>query len=240
MGQRGRSIFSVSCGNQDWKSLFCNLSVAPCSVYGHVEQAPHSDNPRGWKSNCLKVNRLNFTARIRCYLKKVAAAAGAASKLLPIEKSCHSCPGQYHKRKYKWSELEYHDLWKQIRYDDNLGPCFLYYKFSIEHYRFDPMIDVLIFKYLMPSSIFMFCIDRASDDFHFYVELLLQTWRRTLSSDQGNLIHLIMIKWVNRRTFEQVDDGLHNRPLRPVLVVRRVENRAGDSFVMICRVNFSH
>ena len=120
------------------------------------------------------------------------------------------------------------------------GTQFLYYKFSIEHYRFDPMIDVLIFKYLMPSSIFMFCIDRASDDFHFYVELLLQTRRPTLSSDQGNLIHLIMIKWVNRRTFEQVDDGLHNRPLRPVLVVRRVENRAGDSFVMICRVNFSH
>ena len=232
MGQRGRSIFSVSCGNQDWEILFCNLSVAPCSVYGHVGQAPHSDNPRGWKSNCLKVNMwLNFTARIRCYLKKVAAAAGAASKLLPIEKSCHSCAGQYHKRKYKWSELEYHDLWKQIRYDDNLGPSF--YIINSEHWT--DLIPWLMFWSLNIWCRHWFLCFALIEPLMIFTSTLNFCFKH--GDGQGNLK---MIKWVNRRTFEQVDDGLHNRPLRPVLVVRRVENRAGDSFVMICRVNFSH
>ena len=50
----------MSCTQQKFLSqiILCNLSVAPCSVYGHVEQAPHSDKPRGWKSNeqlCWKI-----------------------------------------------------------------------------------------------------------------------------------------------------------------------------------------
>ena len=60
---------------------------------------------------------LNLTARIRCYLKKVAAAAGAASKLLPIEKSTNSGSGQDHQWKYKRSELQQDELqiWLELR-----------------------------------------------------------------------------------------------------------------------------
>ena len=106
------------------------------------------------------------------------------------------------------------------------GTQFLYYKFSIEHWT--DLIPWLMFWSLNIWCRHWFLCFALIEPLMIFTSTLNFCFKH--GDGQGNLK---MIKWVNRRTFEQVDDGLHNRPLCPVLVVRRVENRAGDSFVMI-------
>ena len=36
-----------------------HLRVAPCNVYGQVEQAPHSDKPRGWKDEKMWIVKIS-------------------------------------------------------------------------------------------------------------------------------------------------------------------------------------
>ena len=43
------SCIRISMTSSIAAQIRIHLRVAPCNVYGQVEQAPHSDKPRGWK-----------------------------------------------------------------------------------------------------------------------------------------------------------------------------------------------